>query len=309
MRTIDAGDAGTINLSDLIFSAKIDYLTIYTPGKCLLPRLDGKPRWARQENHRKLSLHDPSPGDVALLVQYLDNPRLAELEVAVDVSPDQELSKSVRESIVDALMVHLIAKGREPKVKDKDLEFRFRGVFEGTRSRYRLRPFNRVLPSPSGQQLHGKRGDHLQAKAYGKKIDQGQVLDGSQFVARAEVRMSGYGLQSHGLHRLQDLVGFRYRKELMPYFRHVKGVKRRGRAEALPGSLLAVLRNKQEQLWREEWQRVGVGAFLPGGCCQDRDTRFISDTDVNNRIGQGLLRLERRMEAKFVRKTVAGRKQ
>ncbi|NNU43574.1 hypothetical protein [Ramlibacter montanisoli] len=54
-------------------------------------------------------------------------------------------------------MVHLIAKGLRPKVEDK--EFKFRGVFEGGRTCFTLRPFNRVLPSPRGQQLHGRRHD------------------------------------------------------------------------------------------------------------------------------------------------------
>jgi hypothetical protein len=298
MRAINAGDAGFISLSDLVFTAKIDYLTVFTPGKLTLPRLDGKPKWSRKEHYRRLSIHDPSARDVAALVERLDNPRLAELEVAVDLQPAPRVSVDKRERVVEQLMVHLIAKSRAPKVTDKDLQFRFRGVYEGRRGGFRLHPFNRKLPLASGQQLHGKRGDPLQAKAYAKKTDMGRALDRSAFLARTEIRMSGYGLAHHGLDAVGDLAEFRFRKMLMPYFRFVKAAKRRAKGSPRNRLLRDVLTPKQEKFYRDEWERVGVGAFLPGGKYGDHDVRLISFTKVNTRVGQALLRLEQRM--KFV---------
>ena len=286
-------------LSDLIFSAKIDFLTVHTPGKRPLPRLEGTPRWVRRENYRKLAVHDATRGDVALLIAELGDPRLAELEIAVDIAPPRGLPDEQREQIVDYIMVHQIARGLAPKVRNQDLAPRFRGAFEGVKANFRLVPFNRVLPAPHAQQLHGKGNDPLQVKAYGKKTDQGHALAKSEFVARHEVRMGGYGLSEHDIFVLSDLLAFRYRKRLMPYFRHVKGTKRRRGRAVETNAFLRLLMDKHDELMRPEWDRVGVGAFIAGGKYQDRNVRLVSDSDLNNRIGQALLRLERRM--KFVR--------
>ncbi|NNU43573.1 hypothetical protein [Ramlibacter montanisoli] len=74
MDSINAGDAGPINLSDLTFRAKIDFVTVRTPGKVQLRKLLGKPRWARSEHYKKLTIHDAAPEDVRVLVQDLANP-------------------------------------------------------------------------------------------------------------------------------------------------------------------------------------------------------------------------------------------
>lgn len=292
------GAASAFDLSKLIFTAKIDFLTVHTPGKQGLPPLDGRPFWSRTENYRKLSVHDPSPADLVAIASTFDNPLLAELEVAVDIVPHRSVDSAARNLLIDALMVDLIAKGLTPAVVHGDLAFRFRGAFEGTRAQFRLLPFNRRLPSPQAQQLHGRRHDALQVKSYAKKVDQGRDLPSDAHVARVEVRISGDGLHLHNLVYTLDLAGFRYRKRLMPYFRHMKTV-RRPRTLRSQTSLLAILQAKQHEFLLQHWQRVGVGTVLPGGRHADADVRLVRNTEVNDRIGQALLRLERRM--KFVR--------
>lgn len=296
MKLIPAGDAGTIDLSQLIFTAKIDFLTVHTTCKEELPSLDGRPCWSRKENYRKLSVHDPSPADVACITLHFANPRLAELEVAVDIEP-RSVNPTARSAVIEALMVDQVAKGLAPAVVHKDLAFHFRGAFEGTRAQFRLRPFNRRLPSAQAQQLHGRRHDALQVKSYPKKVDQGRELPLSSHVARVEVRLSGDGLHQHGLVKVADLIGFPYRKALMPYFRHVR-TARRPRTQGRDPSMLAILREKKHELLLQEWERVGVGTVLAGGRHAGADVRLLRDSPVNNRIGQALLRLERRM--KFV---------
>jgi hypothetical protein len=78
----------------------------------------------------------------------------------------------------------------------------------------------------------------------------------------------------------------------------VKAAKRRAKGSPRNRLLRDVLTPKQEKFYRDEWERVGVGAFLPGGKYGDHDVRLISFTKVNTRVGQALLRLEQRM--KFV---------
>lgn len=287
------GAAGALDLSKLIFKAKIDFFTVHTTGRQELPCLDGRPCWSRKENYRKLSVHDPSPADVACITQHFANPRLAELEVALDIEP-RSVDPAARSATIEALMVDLVARGLAPAVVHKDLAFHFRGAFEGTRAQFRLRPFNRRLPSAQAQQLHGKRHDALQVKSYPKRMDQGRELPLSSHVARVEVRLSGDGLHQHGLVTVVDLVGFSYRKSLMPYFRHVK-TARRPRTRRSEASLLSVLQEKKHEFLLQDWERVGIGTVLTGGRHAGADVRLLRNTPVNNRIGQALLRLERRM--------------
>lgn len=296
MKVIPAGDAGSIDLSQLIFTAKIDYLTVHTHGKRDLPSLDGLPRWSRKENYRKLSIHDPSPADVACVADGLDNPRLAELEVAVDMAPSRHLAPETRSDLIARLMVDLVARGLAPATIHKDLAFGFRGAYEGAGDRFRLLPFNRRLPSARAQQLHGKRHDALQVKSYPKKTDQGRDLPFSDHVTRVEVRLSGDGLHQHGLVTVVDLIGFRYRKALMPYFRHVSTARRRD-ASATGSPLLQILQAKKHEFLLKAWEQVGVGSMLPGGRYGGADVRLVRNTAVNNRIGQALTRLERQMKS------------
>lgn len=299
MRMIDAGDAGTIDLSDLIFSAKIDFVTVHTRGKLPLPKLAGKPKWVRSENYKKLTIHDASPEDVRLLVERMANPSIAELEVAVDITYQQCATAAERSRILDGLVVHLIGKGLAPKTLDEDLKSEFRGVFARRGSAFGLRPFNRVLPPANGQQLHGHRASPVQTKAYGKKMDQRAALTPAAWRARIEVRLSGDGLRFHNLANLSDLMGFRYRKALMPSLRHVRGTRLLRAASCDDAPMLTMLKRKQQEIYDDFWSELGIGAFLPGGRLEEAPVRILSDQVLNGRIGQALLRLEKRM--KFVR--------
>jgi hypothetical protein len=84
----------------------------------------------------------------------------------------------------------------------------------------------------------------------------------------------------------------------MPYFQHVNGSSRR-----LPckrgghSGLLPVLSKKLDDFDIPHWRNIGVGAFERGGRRAGCSVRFHRHQELNQRIGQALLRLERRLTA------------
>lgn len=109
---------------------------------------------------------------------------------------------------------------------------------------------------PEDQMLLGARGDRVQVKCYLKQRDQNQPLDDTEAVARLEVRLAQEELKLLGIPTLICIQGFSWRKSLMPYFRHRVPVSKVG---------------------------SGCGVF---------QRKF--ETEINDRIGQSLTRLERR---------------
>jgi len=286
-----------VPLKDLRFTAKIDYITIETPGRCELPHLNGLAKWPRSEHGRRLTVHDATATDVASLSKVLGSAKLLELEIAVDVKPSKHLPPDQRKQLLEAVMVDLFARKLDPS-DGKAMKCQFRAFYRRLPVHYAIGPYNRRLPQPTDQQLHGGRDDAAQVKSYLKQRDQSRALPQDKHVARVEVRLSGDGLHGLGLMSLADLLDFRFRKSLMPYFRHVSGVRRprrmgpKGNAEML--ALFAPILRRNDQF---AWEQAGVGAFLPGGAAEDRPVRFRRDSDTNDRIGQALTRLEKQFSA------------
>ena len=106
------------------------------------------------------------------------------------------------------------------------------------------------------QMLLGARQDRVQVKCYLKQRDQNQPLKDIEAAARLEVRLAQEELKLLGVPTLICIQQFSWRKSLMPYFRHCVPVSK---------------------------DRSGDGAF---------ERRC--DTEINDRIGQALMRLERR---------------
>ena len=289
-------------LGDLSFSAKIDYITIHTPGKVNLPSLDGKPIWPRKFHGRRLTVHDATSTDVDALIATFGSARLMELEIAIDLRPAASVPAAECEALLKAVMVDQFARGLEPSA-GQGMSNTFRAFYRRLEAGYMVRPFNLGLPRPTDQQLHGGRNDAVQVKGYLKRRDQSKVLPPEKQVARVEVRLGSECLFRHDLVTLADIKGFRFRKKLMPYFRHMSGTARPRRGQAnSPGSLLNVLNAKAHQYDQEQFDRAGVGAFLQGGKRAGHGTRLLRDIPANNRIGQALTRLERQFgKTKFVR--------
>jgi hypothetical protein len=295
-----AGRNGQIDLAKVMFSASIDYVKVETPGRVALPPLDGSAKFSRQEHYRVLTVHDASGADVATLAGALGDVRIIELEVAVDVVPRPWVRGSERLQLLENTMLDLFASGLDPS-EAQGMVNQFRAFYRRLEEGYQIGPFNLRLPKPTDQQLHGGRQDDCQVKAYLKRTDQRKALHPDEWVSRVEVRLSGRGLTSRNVHVISDLLGFRFRKQLMPFFTHVKGTRRRKRVTKITGKLQQVSDQWHDRQDQDVFRRHGVGAFKDGGKVPPDRVCLRRDVDVNNRIGQALTRLERQLRSEKIR--------
>jgi hypothetical protein len=289
-----------LSLDALRLRAKIDYLTVHTDQKVSLPKLKGRAIWPKSQNGTLLTVHDATADDVAALMATLGSRRLHELEVCIDFSCRRAVPLERRRSVLSGVMVDLFAKGLYPR-EGAHMEAAARTFYRRLETRYEVRPFNRRLPRESDQQLHGWRGDWAQVKVYLKRTDMGKRLDESDHVARVEVRLRGDGLHQNGLEMLSDLVGFKFRKTLSPYFRVVRGTTLKAARDKVPTPTLHLLREWKQHFLDDEWQETGVGSVQTGGKTAHLPHRLLRDFQINERIGQALHRLEQSFrEEKFV---------
>lgn len=271
-----------VDPDDFEVGAKIDFVTVATPGRCCLPPLDGTCKWSRKEHYRRLSVHDPSPRDVHTLIDALGNPAILELEVAVDFRPRAVRNAEEHVSMLKRLYRELLA-GLQPYGAPL-LSREVMGVFNPVKRG--LEPCDMRLPKTTHQAVWGHRTHPAQVKLYVKGIDQGRCLEWREQVVRVEVRLSGAGLAAHGLIELSNLFGFKFRRRLMPYFRTVYGCRRRQQRDANAPAVMKVVRARQEQIDAETWDELGARGFR-----HDEGVVMKRQTAVNNRIGQALGRL------------------
>jgi hypothetical protein len=255
----------SVDLRMLNFSAKIDYITIYTPRMVKLPAVSGRQIWPRKYHGERLTVHDATSADIGALIGAFGAARICELEIAIDVRVNKHVPAADREGLLQAVMVNIFARGLEPS-RGQGMPKGFRAFYRRLDQGYMVRPFNKGLPRETDQLLHGGRQDAVQVKGYWKRRDQGVKLQLHEQVARVEVRLGSEGMFGLGLTSLTDLSEFRFRKNLMPYFSHVQGTTRvvRGR-NGKPNQILDFLLAKQHEFDVENWSKVGVGAFLKGG--------------------------------------------
>jgi hypothetical protein len=102
------------DLKTLVFSAKIDFVTVFTPHKLRLPPLCGKPNWSPKHNWTRLTVHDPKRIDIVGLVDWLGPLRLIELEVCVDVSCTSAVPLEQRDRHLQRVLVDMFARGLNP---------------------------------------------------------------------------------------------------------------------------------------------------------------------------------------------------
>ncbi|GEM_PF-2260731 len=283
-----------IDLAKLLFSAKIDYVKIRTEGKVELPVLIGTPRWSRKEHYKSLTIHDLARCDIAALGAVLGEATILELEVAIDLRPRPalRLSEDEHEELLRAVMVQLYAMGLNP-LERSGVAKNFRGAYHQFGPLGAVVPYNRRLPAATSQQLHGLRLEDSQVKAYLKGQDMRKPLPKEDWTARVEARLAGQSLAERDLTTLSDLLGFGYRKRLMPFLTHMRGTTRMTNCRGkLQGKWLEAIRAWQERHDGELWKQAGVGAFLEGGLGDGTRVRLLRDTKMNDRIGQALTRLE-----------------
>lgn len=293
--------AGCVLLTDLKFSAKIDFVTLDGVARPAPKGLRGSCIWPASFRGRRLTVHDPFPEDLATLSAAFPNASLAAVEVAVDISPRAKMGKAERAAFLASVKAEICAKRLNPALH-QNLSSGFRGTYEPRPHGYALRPFNHRVPGPGEQHLYGTKYDALQFKAYYKIMDNRKALHWEKHVVRSEVRLNGPALLHHQLEHVGDLLGFAFRKELMPYFRHVRGTLRASARKSKPITpLLQVLITRMQRYDDEHWDAVGVGAFLRGGKRETKGVCFLRDQELNDRVGQALHRLQRSFsKVKFV---------
>jgi hypothetical protein len=282
-----------LNLSDFKFTAGIDYVTFHGLTKGPLPSLDGKAIWPRRYPGR-LTIHDATANDVRVLSELFPKGLIAELEVRVDIRTAKQLPEELQKNALCAFKSEFVAKCLCPKFGE-GTNSGFRGAYD-----HRINktiPYNHRVPTADQQLLMGHRNDGVQVKSYYKRYDQKKSLSVNQHCIRVEVRLGMDGLGHHGLLTARDLCRFKLRKQLMRYFTHVSGSRARKVRKARRTPLLELLHATMDRIDAPHWKRVGVGAFLPGGKRHRANIIFIRATDVNDRIGQALGRLEAKFSA------------
>lgn len=290
-----------LDLSEFKFSASVDYVTLKGLKKGPLPSLDGKTIWSTT-TPGKLTVHDATAADVRSLAEAFPTGFIDELEICVDIRTAQLLTAELQHEALKAFKAEFVAKGLMPTFID-GTNSGFRGAYDHTIGR--TVPYNHRVPTADQQLLMGHRNDGVQVKSYYKRTDQRKNLPVALQCIRVEVRMNMIGLDHHSLLTVQDLLGFKFRTQLMSYFTHVSGSRLKKARKSRRTNLLVLLHSKQNELDRPHWERVGVGAFLPGGKRQKPNLVFKRDITLNNRIGQALGRLERSFSVKkIVRQTV-----
>lgn len=290
-----------LNLTEYEFTANIDYVSLVGLQKTALPPLNGKATWPPSVPG-KLTVQEPSAADVQALAETFPAGHLDELEICVDVRTAQQQPAAQQEEALTAFKAEFVAKRHKPTFIE-GTNSGFRGAYDHNIKK--TLPYNHRVPAAHQQLLNGHRNDGAQVKCYYKRTDQKQALPSKQHCVRLEIRLGMVGLDRHGLLTLADLHGFKFRKELMPYFTHVYGSRHPKVRKSSRAALLGMLNAYQDSADLTHWGRVGVGAFLPGGKREKPHLIFKRDTALNNRIGQALGRLERSFAIKkFVRPAV-----
>lgn len=291
----------TLNLTEYEFTASIDYVSLVGLQRTALPPLNGKATWPPSVPG-KLTVQEPSAADVQALAEIFPAGILDEIEICVDVRTARQQPAAQQDEALKAFKAEFVAKRLKPTFIE-GTNSGFRGAYDSYVKK--PLPYNHRVPAAHQQLLNGHRNDGAQVKCYYKRTDQKKALPTQMHRIRLEIRLGMVGLDRHGLLTLSDLQGFKFRKELMPYFTHVYGSRHPKVRKSSRAALLGMLNAYQDATDRADWGRVGVGAFLPGGKRETPHLIFKRDTALNNRIGQALGRLERSFAVKnFVRPAV-----
>jgi hypothetical protein len=282
------------SLSNVRFSPKIDYFTISTThrvSRAQIDRFEGKAIYPRSMANTALTIHDPTKSDIELAASYYPHSSLTEVEIAIDIRPRSASTQEEHLCALTEIKSEWIAKCLTPALPAPS-QGGFRAAYLPLGSHGYPQRFNSRVPGLSEQLLYVHRTHPIQVKVYHKHLDQRKALSRDERSIRLEVRLSGEGLRRHGLDQPLDLLGFPYRKALMPYLRHAKGVELRERRARPPSEVIALARKTIERHHADRWERYGVGAFEEGGCSDHSDVKRRRFTEMNDRLGQALTRLE-----------------
>jgi len=288
-----------LDLTRFKFSAAIDYVSLRGIEKEALPQLDGKAQWPKS-HHGRLTIHDPTAGDIGAVSDAFPCCVIEELEVCVDVFTAQRLPSGEQDQLLQSFKTECVSKQLLPKFSS-GMNSGFRGAYDPVLDK--TGGFNHRVPDAREQLLYGHRADPVQVKCYYKRTDRRRSLAVADHCIRIEVRIGPVGLGHHGLTKASDLIGFKFRKELMGYFNHTCGSRLPRIHEGRRSTLLSLMYEWSDKQAHLHWSETGVGMHVQGGKRYQFGLLYKRNTKLNNRIGQALGRLEQSLsEKKFVRK-------
>lgn len=281
--------SASLCLSQFEVRSSIDFITISTPGKRDLPPLSGRPAWGVAAHYQQLTVHDLQPGDVPLLVRALPEAKILGIEVALDLRPSGRRQGGELDQSLEALFRY-VARHLYPYAAPSMATAKTAGFVPGKG----MRPFNFRAPNPAETLYFGFRVDGpAQVKVYVKRKDNGSELNRRLWAVRVEVTLKQSICAEFGLHGLGDLIGFRFRKLLMPYFRMVRGpvahAKRSERAvlKLVNARLARALQEDADAAWRRNGVQAAKHLDLP-------QVRYRRHGAFNKRLGKALQHLEGR---------------
>ncbi len=123
----------------------------------------------------------------------------------------------------------------------------------------RLRTYTRP---EAGETFYFGREEHpAQLKIYWKVRDQGTALPLRKQTIRIELRLNEKGCRAAGLNNVGDLLDYKFRSRLRPYFHAVRPVVRPGLFRRAPAPMRALLRDRADRELQTLVREVGAHAL------------------------------------------------
>lgn len=298
---------------DLAFQAKIDYLTLRNlKVGTRLPPLSGPVRVVRPSRNtfseRWVTVHDPDRNDIIALGSILHSTSVAVVEISVDLRPKAHADPVYARKLLEQTFLAVAARFRPEDQAYWDHISRGAVKSRGVR----VESLERRLARLGEEVIYGGRYEWMQSKLYLKVMDQGVELPIEEHSVRMELTLRGDGLGLFRILRVQDLIGYPYRRMFTKHFRIIDHPELRA-----ANMLGAAERERRTKRMIRAWSTAGVGKFaiadrpredylipalkrkaareraqLPAG-----EYKLIRDQKANAKIGAAFTTLERRMRA------------
>ena len=261
--------------------AQFDYIKIWHPKKESFPLLSGTTNWARLTHGHTgfyLTVQDPLLQDIQKIVEHFGDPKLASIQLAVDLKPKPTVADGTREILL--LNTFCAVAGRFRPEDEALWGYGVRGGVSAVGQK--PQPFHRRFPEPNEELVYGHRGGWMQSTAYLKRTNEGKPLDAAEQRMRMELTLRTGGLIKLGLYHLAQLCGLSYRQLFRKHFRIISQPRVRAESSKTSAELLKL----EQRMWRG-WNTAGVGKFGIAPLLPD-DTITMSVNQISARARQQL---------------------
>lgn len=249
------GGAPSLKWEQLDCRAQFDFIKVWHPKKVRLPTLSGTKKWTPLTHGHQgqyLTVQDPQLHDIDALIEHLGDPRLASIQLTVDLKP----RATVPPAEIDDLLLNTFfaVAGR---FRPEDEAMWGYGIRGGVRAVGQTpRPFHRRFPEPNEELVYGHRGGWMQSTVYLKRINERRTLEADEQSVRMELTMKQWALMGIGLDHLSQLGGFKYQSKFNKHFRIIS----HPRVRAVSTRSSTELVTMERRMWRG-WETAGVGKF------------------------------------------------